>query len=242
MFILHMSKKKVQEKLCTEPKEPDQALDFAIAFEEGVKRQKVYGKQLAETPKTTITSKPVYAVGKSNPREFYRCGEANFTMEHLSFFMATNHRCKYCKLISHLEKCCNKKFPQRHKEMMQRLKNRDNTKSMRRVNNIEESEEEESEEDEEQLVLREDGNGCEPFNMEGTMYGNYFKAIIDTVSPVSTFTKRDLLKIVGERKVVIRDVIECERYVDYNKKPLNLLGYQFVRLDVVGVPCQKQEC
>ena len=40
MFILHMSNKKVQEKLCTEPKEPDQALDFDIAYEEGVKRQK----------------------------------------------------------------------------------------------------------------------------------------------------------------------------------------------------------
>ena len=41
MFILHMNNKKVQEKLCTEPKEPEQALEFAIAFEEGVKRQKL---------------------------------------------------------------------------------------------------------------------------------------------------------------------------------------------------------
>ena len=37
MFILHMNNKKVLEKLklCTEPKEPEQALKFAIAFEEG---------------------------------------------------------------------------------------------------------------------------------------------------------------------------------------------------------------
>ena len=46
MFILHMTNKKVQEKLCTEPKEPEQALEFAIAFEEGIKRQKSYGTQL----------------------------------------------------------------------------------------------------------------------------------------------------------------------------------------------------
>ena len=71
------------------------------------------------------------------------------------------------------------------------------------------------------------------------MCRNYFKAIIDTGSPVSTFTKRDLLKLVGERKVVIRDMIEGERYVDYNKKPLNLLGYQFVRLEVAGVTVSK---
>ena len=51
MFILHMSNKKVQEKLCTEPKEPDQALDFAIAYEEGVIRQKTYGIQAPETSK-----------------------------------------------------------------------------------------------------------------------------------------------------------------------------------------------
>ena len=71
------------------------------------------------------------------------------------------------------------------------------------------------------------------------MCGNYFKTIIDTGSPVSIFTKRDLLKCVDEGKVVIRDMIERERYVDYNQKPLNLLGYQFVRLEVAGVTVSK---
>ena len=122
---------------------------------------------------------------------------------------------------------------------MQRLKNRDNEKSMRRVNYIEESDEESEEDDEEQLVLRVDGDGCKSFYMEGTISGNYFKAIIDTGSPVSIFTKRDLQKIVVEQKVVIRDMIEGERYIDYNKKPLELLGYQFVRLEVAGVTVSK---
>ena len=71
------------------------------------------------------------------------------------------------------------------------------------------------------------------------MCGNYFKAIIDTGSPVSIFTKRDLQKIIGERKVVIRDKIDQERYVDYNKRPLELLGYQFVRLELAGVTVSK---
>ena len=99
---------------------------------------------------------------------------------------------------------------------MQRLKNRDSAKSVRRVNYIEESEEEEAEEscDEEQLVLRVDENGCKPIYMEGTMcvQGNHRYWF-----PVSIFTKKDLQKIVGERKVVIRDMIEGERYVDYKK-------------------------
>ena len=71
------------------------------------------------------------------------------------------------------------------------------------------------------------------------MCGKWFKVIIDTGSPVSIFTKRDLQQIIGERKVVVRDMIEDEHYVDYNKRPLKLLGYQFVRLEVAGVTVSK---
>ena len=241
MFILHMNNKKVQQKHCTEPKELNQAFEFAIAFEEGIKRQKADGVQVsADSAKVSVKSEPVFAVGKLNFRKCFRCGEGNFTLEHVNFCMATNHRCKFCKLIGHVEKCCNKKFLQRQKEMQMRLKKKENTQSMRRVNYIEESnDEKESEEDEEQLVLRVDGEGSKPFYMEGMMCENYFKAIIDTGSPVSIFTKRDLKKTVGERKVVIREMIEDERYVDYNRKPLELLGYQCGRLEVAGVTVSK---
>ena len=72
MFILHMNNKKVQ-KLCTEPKEPDQALEFAIAFEEGIKRQKAYGVQVSADPaKVSVKREPVFAVEKSNSRECFR--------------------------------------------------------------------------------------------------------------------------------------------------------------------------
>ena len=64
MFTLHMNNKKVQEKLCTEHKESDQALEFAIAFEEGVKRQRAYGAQGPESTKSTIT-RAAYAVKES---------------------------------------------------------------------------------------------------------------------------------------------------------------------------------
>ena len=36
-----------------------------------------------------------YAAEKTNPGECYRCGAAKFTMEHVNFCMAINHRCKY---------------------------------------------------------------------------------------------------------------------------------------------------
>ena len=239
MFILHMTNKKVQEKLCTEPKEPEQALEFAIAFEEGIKRQKSYGTT-AETSKTAVKSEPVFAVERANQIECFRCGKPNLTMEHIKNCKAANYKCKHCKIVGHMETCCNRKFPQRHKEMMKRLKARDN--QMRRVNYIDEEESEEEEtssDDEEQLVLRVDGKGHKPFYMEGQMCGKWFKTTIDTGSSVSIFTKRDLQQIIGERKVVVRDMIEDEHYVDYNKRPLKLLGYQFVRLEVAGVTVSK---
>ena len=96
MFILHKSNKKTQEKLCTEPNEPDQALEFAIAFEEGIKRQNAYGVQVsAEPAKLSVKSEAVFAVEKTSARECFRCGEGNFFMEHVNFCMATNHRCNF---------------------------------------------------------------------------------------------------------------------------------------------------
>ena len=108
MFTLHMNNKKKQEKLCTEPREPEQALEFATAFEEGMKRQKSYTLQTTETPKN-VKPEPVYAIEKSqNSRE---CGESNFTPDHIKNCTAVNNRCKFCKIVGHVENCCNKKFP-----------------------------------------------------------------------------------------------------------------------------------
>ena len=68
-----------------------------------------------------------------------------------------------------MENCCSKRFPHRHKEMMQRMKQRD---QMRRVNNIDEDDyEEQTDADEEQLVLRVDGKIRRPIYMEGLMCG-----------------------------------------------------------------------
>ena len=73
--------------------------------------------------------------------------------------------------------------------------------------------------------------------MEGQMCGKWFKAIIDTGSPVSIVTKRPPAD--HWRKVVVREMIEDEHYVDYNKRSLKLLGYQFVWLEVAGVTVSK---
>ena len=175
----------MQEKLCTELKEPDQgeeAKDSQIAI---ARSSESIGEE-----RNRLCSGKDQTHGMLQMREIKLYGD---------FHMATNHRCKYCKITGQLEKCCNRKSPQRQKKMMQSIKSRKTAQGFRRNYYIEESDEEEKEdfqEDEEQLVLRVDGEGSKSFGMEGLMYGNCFKAIIDTGSPVSVFTKHRLQKIV----------------------------------------------
>ena len=81
IFVLNMANKQVQEKLCTEPKEtPAEALQCAIAFEDGIKRQKSYG-YINQEPR--VKDEPVCAVSTSNSRECCRYCAGNFTLEHL---------------------------------------------------------------------------------------------------------------------------------------------------------------
>ena len=133
VFILNMNTKEIQNTLCIEPKEnPDDALQYAISYEEGVKSQKSLGKGMSEPPKMAVKSEPVFAVEQANNRECFRCGEKGFTREHVNVCTATKHRCEYCAIVGHLEKSSNQKFPQRKKDMQKRLARR----MMQRVNYI----------------------------------------------------------------------------------------------------------
>ena len=145
VFILNMNNRKVQERHCVEPfANPADALQYAISYEEGLRRQKSMGISVTEQPKT-IKSEPVFVVERGNKRECYRCGAKNFTMDHLKKSVAKNHQCEFCSVTGHLEKCCNQKYPQRN-EMQQRLKNK--RSETKRVNCVSEEEEEEEEEEE----------------------------------------------------------------------------------------------
>ena len=228
VFILNMNNKKVQEKLCVEPfDDPQDALKYAISYEEGVKSQKTMGIGVAESSKTAIKTEPVCAVEKVNKRECFRCGVGNFTTDHIKKCPATNHKCEFCDITGHLEKCCNQKYPERRKQMKQRLQSR--RRGMARINYISEDSEEW---DDDEMVLQVIGEGAKPFMMEGLMCGKKFQAIIDTGSPVSIFAIDELERIIGKYWVVVREMIDDERYVDFNRRPLPLLGYMFVSIQV----------
>ena len=144
VFILNMNNKKVQEKLCVEPfNDPQEALQYAISYEEGIKRQRSMGIGVAEGSKATKKTEPVCAVDN---RECFRCGAGNFTTDHIKKCPATNHKYEFCNITGHLEKCCNQKYPERKRQMKQRMQNR--RQGFSRVNYISEDSEEEFDEDE----------------------------------------------------------------------------------------------
>ena len=75
VFILNMNNRKVQEKLCVEPfNDPQEALQYATSYEEGVRRQNTMGIGVAESSKVSVKSEPVCAVERVNKRECFRCG------------------------------------------------------------------------------------------------------------------------------------------------------------------------
>ena len=103
-----MANEQVQEKLCTEPKEtPAEALQFAIAFEDELKREKSYGYIIQE-PK--VKEEPICAVSSSNPRVLeMRCGEFyprsfETNLKELRSFLALVNQ--FNKFISNLAAIC----------------------------------------------------------------------------------------------------------------------------------------
>ena len=82
-----MHNKTVQERLCTEPKEqPQEALRFAIAFEEGISQQKSIGGN------TDIENEPVYAIDNKNRIPCTRCG-LELVTNYLAVCKAKNEKC-----------------------------------------------------------------------------------------------------------------------------------------------------
>ena len=95
-------------------------------------------------------------------------------------------------------------------------------------------EERDNEDEDDYMVLNVEGseNDSKPFYMEGFINGNRFKTMIDTGSPVTIFGLDEIKSIMKRMELPVRKMIEGERYVDFNAKPLKLLGYVICELQV----------
>ena len=236
IFVLNMSNIVVQEKLCTEPKDtPVEALQFAIAFEDGLKRQKTYG-YIGQEPK--IKEEPICAVSGSsfNTRECWRCGAGNFTMEHLKFCKGPNAMCNHCGKKGHLEKVCNQKKKDKFQQNGKFKASDSSEQTNRRVQLVDQDEKD----DENILVLNVEGDeNTKPYYMEGFIK---FKTMIDSGSPVTIFALNEIKQIMKRETLLVREKIEGERYVDFNGKTLSLPGHVLCELQVGNQYIRKEQC
>ena len=111
-----------------------------------------------------------------------------------------------------------------------------NRGGMRRVNLIGQTadqSEDSSELDVDKIVLRlEGGNGAPPFMLKGKLNKLPFTTKIDSGSRITIFTKEDVRNILKSDLVFTRPLSKNEQYVDYNGKPLNVLGFKTVDVQV----------
>ena len=83
------------------------------------------------------------------------------------------------------------------------------------------------------MVLNVEGDeNTKPYYMEGFINGNKFKTMIDSGTPVTIFALDEIKQIMKREAFTVCEMIEGERYVDFNGKPLNLLGHVFCKLQV----------
>ena len=79
-------------------------------------------------------------------------------------------------------------------------------------------------------VLHVNGVGVKPFVMRGKINKQKFETMIDSGSPITIFTKEELCRLLKTDLIFVRLLSANEQYVDYNGRPLNLMGY--VTVDV----------
>ena len=147
-----------------------------------------------------------------NEKDCLRCGTENFSIKHLKVCPANGKKCNKCGVLGHFGRVCRK---QQKPQTSQK-------QPPRRVNWVDE--ESDNNDEEEQYVL-------------GTIHdkkqnqSKKFCLMFDSGSPV-TIINQEVQKILQYEVLFVRPLPKDEKYVDYNKKPVNLLGYIFCELEV----------
>ena len=223
-FIQNMHNQTVQERFCTDTKnQPQEALRFAIAFEEGIAQQQNF------TGGSTIKKETVYAIDGHGRNPCKRCG-LQFNQNHLSVCKAKGEKCRNFGVIGHFMRM--RKRPKvANFRGNAKFANRGGLRRVDLIGQTADQSKDSSEVDEDKIVLRlEGGNGGPPFMLKSKINKQPFTTMIDSGSPITFFRKEDVRNIQKSDLGFTGSLSIKEQYVGYNGKPLHLLG--FITVDV----------
>ena len=83
---------------------------------------------------------------------------------------------------------------------------------------------------EENAVLQLNGTGVSPFVLKGRINKQSFSVMIDSISPITIFTREDVRRLLKSDLIFAQTLPKNDEYVDYTGRQLNLLG--FINVDV----------
>ena len=165
-----------------------------------------------------------------------RCG-AKFTTNHLQRCKAVKEQRRSCGGNGHFARMCRRANPTNQRENGN-FRGNNNTAQiggMRRINLIDQANkqsENSTEDDAENMILQVGGNRTPPFVLKGKINNVAFTTMIDSGSPIPIFTQGDLREILKKDVLFARPIPNGEEYVDYNGRPLKLLGFTTVDVKV----------
>ena len=203
----------MQERLCTEPKgTPEEMLQFAVAFEEGLKRQASNQDCKLEVKSEPISVSTITKTGKV----CFRCGAHNFTMQHIPQCKAVKDKCR---------KCGNEQpFARFYCKFKTRTSNppRKSSNALKRINYVawDDSSDGSFDETTGQVVLAIGGLGEAPFIKKCRIDFNKLTATIDSCSPVLYLQQRTRRTFLVSTHF-LHDRYHIAKKVNFNQKPLN---------------------
>ena len=183
---VNLKNAEVQQKLCTEPKTTVQEkIEFAIAYEEGTIRQKLFDKLEKIHVKTEAGE--INIVNQSANKRWgptktcFRC-EAPFSTQHLKECKAMGISCMKRGKMGHFAKCCQTKGAGNVAKSRKIMR-----PPQQQIQKIDEWDEScngfTTEED--KLVLTKEGDENGQFTMSSKIKGNPFQTMVDSGLPVT---------------------------------------------------------
>ena len=149
-------------------------------------------------------------------------------LDHLKFCKGPIAMRNYSGRQSYSERVCNQKNRDNSRQSGNLRPNGNGEQKRRRVQLFDQEDEDKEEEN------------TQPYYMARFFNGYKFKAMIVRWSPVTTFAVDDKKLIIKRKALQVREMIENQRYLDFDGKTIKPPGICSLRKKAVSTSCEEQ--